>query len=223
MQPKFPKPKNCVQAVVHTECRELVARGVREPYTMQNLYESPPEHTYQGWGKKFEEFCRDLKREGKEITFIKFLIFFKKENLIMVGFYSVSCISDYILPLIMEVFLKWIENDDWKLLTGVYLLLTTLILTLVRLATVIKYNYYAQLVGVWCKNTIEVSTKLILLIISLFFFHFISAFLEDFFCGVPNHFVERFDEKIDEVPFPGDELCGSRAVYRALDDRRGED
>ena len=128
---------------------------------MENLYESPHEHTYQGWGKKFEDFCRKLSKKGKEITFWRFLVFFKRENFLMSSLYFISCTADFMLPLLMEAFLGWAEDGDAKTSTGVILLLAVFILSLIRLIMVLQNNYYCQLIGVWCKNTIEVRQLLL--------------------------------------------------------------
>ena len=160
MPPEFPKPKNCLQAVVHSECRELVARGAREPYTMDNLYESPQEHTYRGRGRDFENFCRKLNKEGKEITLWRFLFFIKKDYFKLVASFFISFSCDCTLPLVMESFLGWLNKDYFSLWTGCNLIFITLLLNVIRLSTVLNSCYYFQKVPILCKNAIEVSCKL---------------------------------------------------------------
>ena len=152
----FPKPKTILQWVSHSECDAIVKKGQREPYTLTNLFKAPREHTYQGWGQNFEKYNRRLQGQGKELTLLRFLAFFKKENLMMISACIICYILEFTLPLLMERFLNWIDNEDSNLSEGSILLLLIVLLFFGRVVTALQNIYYSHLMTVLSKNTLEV-------------------------------------------------------------------
>ena len=156
----FPKPKTIIQRAIHTECRELIEKGVHEPYTLDNLFESPPEHTYQGWGKKFEEFCADLNKQNKEIGLFSFQYFLMKQNLQKLFLFIGGATVDYCFPMLMEVFLDWMQEDKFNWKDGFTLVVLAFIMSVLRLAGIQGANYINEVMSVETKNAVEVSFKL---------------------------------------------------------------
>ena len=138
----FPQPKSLVQHLTHYECGSIIKKGIKEPYTRYNLFKAPHEHTYQGYSNKFEEYSKELKRKGQDITFMRLLTFFKTENLLM-NFFGISCNAiDYIIPIIMERFLRWINEVDSPTIEGFWVLSVAIGLILLRVAFNNLFMYY---------------------------------------------------------------------------------
>ena len=108
---EFPTPKTPFDYILHTHCVKIISKGARTPYTNNNLYESPEEHTHQGIGRRFEEHTKELLRNGKSIDFVAFVKFFWKENLTMNILFVLGFLVDFILPFTMEIFLGWISAN----------------------------------------------------------------------------------------------------------------
>ena len=162
----FPQPKTLLEHLTHSECDYIIEKGIEEPYTFNNLLEAPPEHTYQGSGREFLEYTKLLKREAKDLTFIRFLAFFKIQNL-MLNLIGIFCNGvDFLNPLIMERFLRWINSTDSRAFDGLWILLLAIILIFIRVILNFVFIYYSGLSSVQTKNTMEVSK----LFIKTFFF-----------------------------------------------------
>ena len=153
----FPKAKSIIERIAHTECIQILKKGAKEEYTYSNLFKSPKEHTYHGLGKKFEEHLKKLTSQGKEFTLLRFISFFKKENFFIHIFAYICSILDYIVPLLMERYLRWIQEEEMRLRQGCLILGGVVSLYIIRLVCILQNMYYAELIQVYCKNTMEVN------------------------------------------------------------------
>ena len=187
----FPKPSSLVEHLSHSECTSIINKGVKDPFTFNTLYQAPKEHTYQGHGRAFEEYNKDLSRKNQSLTFWRFLIFFKKENLI-VNLTSVAIITiDFGLPLVLERFLIWIGDADQDSSTGGWLLSILVFISLLRMFSSFFNNYYNSILSAICKNAFEVKNlKKIKILLK--------------FSEVQ---LDGFDEEVGELPRTGDQLC----------------
>ena len=154
----FPQAKSIFGHVFHGELGSIINKGTKEPYTFENLYESPPDHTYAGLGKRLEEYCLELKREGKELTFWRFIFFFEWKTFILF-FTSVLCpLLQFTLNLKIQTFLEWIEDKDNHFGEGFLILMFIIIIYISRFISLVQANYLCFLLSPLTKNTLEVTS-----------------------------------------------------------------
>ena len=155
---EFPTPKTPLDYILHAHCVKIITKGAKTPYTNNNLFESPGEHTYQGIGRSFEDHTKELLKSGKSLDYMAFMKFFWKQNLAVNFFYTFGFLVDFILPFTMEIFLGWISADEEEEdnFQGSVICSIMLGLIIVRLIFVVSSNYFANNVPVWCKNSLEV-------------------------------------------------------------------
>ena len=156
MRGKFPEAKTLIEHLSHSEYARIIDEGIEEPYTLKSLYEVPSRYTYQGLGKKFEQKVKKLRKEGKKLTFLELLLFFKKENTLI----NLSCIlfytTEFFLPLLMEKFLRWIGASGCVKNEGVKLLTLLFFLSVFRLLFILQNLYFVSVITVSCKNALGV-------------------------------------------------------------------
>ena len=153
----FPQPKTLLEKIFHPEGRKVIEKGLKQPYTIKNLFKSPPNHTYQGDGKKFEKECESFQKHNKKVTLIRMIIFLKKytyPSFIL----SICCYTiDFSLPLLLERFLGWIRQLDGKAEDGFWIL--AIITGSLGGRLIIEYQLMLmiQMISLVSKNALEVS------------------------------------------------------------------
>ena len=157
---KFPQASTVLDRILHLECISIITKGAASPYTPQNLFDPPEEHTYQGTRKRFEEHIQALTSSKRRINLKRFLSFFLKENILLNLTYIAGYLVDFILPICMEVFLRWVSNTKSSPLEGSIIGILILLLIFLRLIFILYNDYCCELATVWCKNSLEVSQKL---------------------------------------------------------------
>ena len=152
----FPKASTLIEKITHFEFAKIINRGLEEPYTVESLYESPHEHTYQGWGREFEEHNKNLKKEGKKINFIRLITYFKKE-FYFIFVVSMTCYAtDFMIPLFLEKFLSWNFQKNASALSGSYILAGILAILTLRLIFEYQGTYFLRRIRILTSNTLEV-------------------------------------------------------------------
>ena len=161
---EYPKPKTIIHYLLRSEGDEMIQKAQEEPYTFQNLFESPEAHTYRGLGKEFEEYSKELNRAGEELTLYRYVWFFKE----IFGWILLNCFVcyslEFSLPLLMESFLLWVDKDSSKMSSGYWLMTIVVLFFVVRLVTSLRAMYYSgKLFYAYTKNAIEVKIHSLIL------------------------------------------------------------
>ena len=159
---QFPRAKTLLEHISHSESTSIIQKGLETPFTFENLYEAPKEHTYRGNGKAFEEYNNSLFREGKQISFWKFILFCKKVYFWMHLTSIVAYSFDFVLPLVLERFLRWISEKELEVKDGVCLLGILILICGLRMLSAFQYNYCLMELSVTTKNALEVKNHKIL-------------------------------------------------------------
>ena len=152
----FPKENTFIDYLAHSETTTIINKGLETPFTFKNLYDAPKEHTYHGHGKAFVDFNKELNKEGKKITFLRFLIFFWVENFGANMSTTGAYIIDFSLPLVLERFLAWIASSHEGIGGGVWFFLILVLFSVMRMFCAFGMNYYRLILSVCCKNSLEV-------------------------------------------------------------------
>ena len=153
----FPKPTKIHQHITHSECEDMIERGWKSPFTFSNLFKAPPDYTYEGRGKDFEDYVKGLGKRGKSFNIWRYVIFLRKEILLGCVSWCLGCFANFLLPLTMEEFLRWIDiGDPTKPGKGLGLLAMSFVLIFVRLIGVLLDNWYEKVCQILNKNIFEV-------------------------------------------------------------------
>ena len=150
------KPSTLIEHLTHSECNAVIDRGAEEPYSIKTLLQATRENKYKGYGKDFEEHIKNLAKEGRSLTFYEFLKFFKFENIIINTLMTLTFIIDFIVPLLMERFLRWIDDHNANKIEGLVILGVILSIFILRLFFEYNSMYYVRMMSVWIKNCFEV-------------------------------------------------------------------
>ena len=153
----FPKPTKIHQYITHSECEEVIEGGWNSPYTFSNLFKAPPDYTYEGRGKDFEDYVKGLRRGGKSFNIWSYVSFLRKEITLTALFWCLGCFSSFMLPLTMEEFLRWIDESHSKPGKGLGLLVLSCFLVVLRVSGILLNNWYEKLAQTLSKNIFEVN------------------------------------------------------------------
>ena len=153
----FPEPGNLIDDLIHLECNKIINEGLEDPYTFKTLFKSPQKHTYEGLGKSFEEYNSKLKDQRKDITFWRFLLFYKWDSFMLFASCILTNIFEFMLTLLMQIFLEWVDDRESQLGKGVLILIAVLITYAGRFIAALQGDFYSYIFSPLTKNALEVS------------------------------------------------------------------
>ena len=204
MEEEHPLPKSICEGLFNSQYVSIIDNGVKERYTIQNLPKPPKEHTYKGVGREFEEYINSLRLKGENFSFSGFLGFLKKETFFLNVFSLVYNFKDCLAPILMETYLGWLQEQKIEMDEGYSILGAIFLLFVTRQISALQEVYYKEIIQVHARNAIEVNSE------DFFpsFFEFFLVLIFPFFGFFESlfEFLERFDEKVDQVPVPGDQI-----------------
>ena len=149
-------PKTVLERIANTQYSVITARGRKEPYTFENLFQIPDKYKVEGLGNDFVDYIKKIQAKGKEIGIMDIAFYFRRQ---IIGYFFGSGLFNFstlTLPFLLNLYLSWLAEKDYSVSRGFWLLILILLVSAImtiaenQINVLIEYNkiQYLSALGV---------------------------------------------------------------------------